>query len=60
MLSIEEIKLLIEKLEKVKKEDFQKLIDTNLKILKEIEIAVDATNQEDIKNEQQAFNFFMQ
>ena len=49
MLSIEEIKLLIEKLEKVKKEDFQKLIDTNLKILKEIEIAVDATNQEDIK-----------
>ena len=49
MLSIEEIKLLIEKLEKVKKEDFQKLIDTNLKILKDIEIAVDATNQEDIK-----------
>ena len=35
MLSIEEIKLLIEKLEKVKKEDLQALIDSNLKILKD-------------------------
>ena len=33
MLGIEEIKLLIEKLKKVKKEDLQKLIDSNLKIL---------------------------
>ena len=40
MLSIEEIKLLIEKLEKVKKEDLQKLIDLNLKILKDIAIAL--------------------
>ena len=48
MLSIEEIKLLIEKLEKIKKEDFQKLIDTNLKILKDIEIAVDANNRQQI------------
>ena len=31
MLSIEEIKLLIEKLEKIKGHDFQKLIDDNLK-----------------------------
>jgi|TARA_B110000444_G_C18720248_1_gene538087 hypothetical protein len=46
MLSIEEIKLLIEKLEKVKKEDLQQLIDSNLKILKDIEFAVDANNQE--------------
>jgi len=44
MLSIEEIKLLIEKLEKVKKEDLQKLIDSNLKILKDLELAVDANN----------------
>ena len=44
MLSIEEIKLLIEKLEKVKKEDLQELIDSNLKILKDIEFAVDANN----------------
>ncbi len=44
MLSIEEIKLLIEKLEKVKKEDLQQLIDSNLRILKDIAIAVDANN----------------
>ena len=46
MLSIEEIKLLIEKLEKVKKEDLQQLIDSNLKILKDIALAVDANNKE--------------
>ena len=46
MLSIEEIKLLIEKLEKVKKEDLQDLIDSNLKILKDLESAVDANNKE--------------
>ena len=40
MLSIEEIKLLIEKLEKVKKEDLQELIDSNLSILKDVELAV--------------------
>ena len=48
MLSIEEIKLLIEKLEKVKKEDLQQLVDSNLKILKDIALAVDANNQEEI------------
>ena len=46
MLSIEEIKLLIEKLEKLKKEDLQELIDSNLKILKDLAVAVDANNQE--------------
>ena len=46
MLSIEEIKLLIEKLEKVKKEDLQELIDSNLKLLKDIELAVDANNKQ--------------
>ena len=46
MLSIEEIKLLIEKLEKVKKEDLQELIDSNLRILKDIEMSVDANNQQ--------------
>tara|TARA_E500000331_G_scaffold94677_1_gene90883 strand:+ start:1073 stop:1870 length:798 start_codon:yes stop_codon:yes gene_type:complete len=46
MLSIEEIKLLIEKLEKVKKEDLQELIDSNLKILKDLEMSVDANNYE--------------
>ena len=46
MLSIEEIKLLIEKLEKVKKEDLQKLIDSNLKILKDLALAIDANNDQ--------------
>ena len=45
MLSIEEIKLLIEKLEKVKKEDLQELINTNLRILKDVALAVDANNK---------------
>ena len=49
MLSIEEIKLLIEKLEKAKATDFQELIDTNLKLLKDIELAVDANNSEAIE-----------
>ena len=46
MLSIEEIKLLIEKLERVKKEDLQQLIESNLKTLKDIELAVDANNKQ--------------
>jgi ubiquinone/menaquinone biosynthesis C-methylase UbiE len=45
MLSIEEIILLIEKLERVKKEDLQKLIDHNLQILKDLALAVDANNE---------------
>ena len=48
MLSIEEIKLLIEKLKKAKKEDFQALIDSNLKILENIANTIDAYNQEEI------------
>ena len=49
MLSVEEIKLLIEKLEKAKETDFKELIDTNLKILKNIEVAVDANNELEIE-----------
>jgi hypothetical protein len=49
MLSVEEIKLLIEKLEKAKETDFKELIDTNLKILKDIEVAVDANNELEIE-----------
>ena len=48
MLSIEEIKLLIEKLERIKKKNLQNLIDSNLKILKDLEIAIDANNEEEI------------
>ena len=46
MLSIEEIKLLIEKLEKVKEQDLRELIDSNLTILKDLAMAVDANNNE--------------
>ena len=46
MLSIEEIKLLIEKLEKMKSSDFQKLLETNLNTLKDLEMAIDANNSE--------------
>jgi ubiquinone/menaquinone biosynthesis C-methylase UbiE len=46
MLSIEEIKLLIEKLERIKVEDLKKLVDSNLKILKDLALAVDANNKD--------------
>ena len=58
MLSIEEIKLLIEKLEKLKGTDFQKLIDSNLKILKDLETAVDANNNEQIERVDKTHNWF--
>ena len=58
MLSIEEIKLLIDKLEKVKKEDLQKLIDSNLKILKDLETAVDANNQDEINRLDKTLDWF--
>jgi hypothetical protein len=48
MLSIEEIKLLIEKLEKIKGHDFQQLINDNLKILKNLATVVDINNQDQI------------
>ena len=49
MLSIEEIKLLIEKLEKIKEEDFQKLIDENLKVLKSLATTIEINNTHMIK-----------
>ena len=58
MLSIEEIKLLIEKLERVKKEDFQQLIESNLKALKDIELAVDANNSEIINRLDKTIEWF--
>ena len=60
MLSIEEIKLLIEKLEKVKKEDLQELIDSNLKLLKDIELAVDANNKQVINRLDKTPEWFKQ
>jgi hypothetical protein len=58
MLGIEEIKLLIEKLERVKKEDLQELIDSNLKILKDLELAVDANNKEAINRIDKTLDWF--
>ena len=58
MLSIEEIKLLIEKLENVKKEDLQKLIASNLKILKDLASAVDANNNEEINRLDKTIEWF--
>ena len=58
MISIEEIKLLIEKLEKVKKEDLQELIETNLRILKDIEASVDANNKETINRLDKTPNWY--
>ena len=58
MLSIEEIKLLIENLERVKKEDLQKLIDSNLKILKDLAVAVDANNEEEINRLDKTVEWF--
>ena len=48
MLSIEEIKLLIEKLERVKEHDLSKILDSNLKVLKDVAMAIDANNSEEI------------
>jgi len=59
MLSIEEIKLLIEKLEKIKGEDFQKLVDDNLKILKDLAMTVDANNSEVINRMSKTPNWFL-
>ena len=58
MLSIEEIKLLIEKLEKIKETDLQKLIDSNLKILKDLAIAIDANNKEEINRLDKTVEWF--
>jgi len=48
MLSIEEIKLLIEKLEKAKESDFKKIIDDSLTTLKSLAESVDIKNQHEI------------
>jgi len=58
MLSIEEIKLLIEKLEKIKAHDFQKLIDENLQILKDLAYAVDTNNSEQLERIDKTLDWF--
>jgi len=58
MLSIEEIKLLIEKLEKVSEHDFKNLINDNLKILKTLEKTIDTHNSEMINRIGKTKNWF--
>lgn len=48
MLSIEEIKLLIEKLRKLKGSDFQKILDDSLSTLEKLAESVDINNQQEI------------
>ena len=48
MLSIEEIKLLKEKLLKLKGTDWEKFLGEQIQILTDIELAVDANNKETI------------
>ncbi len=49
MLSIEEIKLITEKLEKIDKADLQKVVKDTLKIFKGLLVATDAYNDTHIK-----------
>jgi ubiquinone/menaquinone biosynthesis C-methylase UbiE len=58
MLSIEEIKLLIDKLKNIKKVDLQELIDSNLKILTDLELAVDANNEDEIDRLDKTLDWF--
>lgn len=59
MLSIEEIKLLIEKLEKLKNsKDLNKIIEENLKVLKDIEMVVDANNSREIDRLDKTLDWF--
>ena len=58
MLSIEEIKLLIEKLEKIKGEDFQQLLGSNLKILKDLAKTIDINNSEMIDRLDKTITWF--
>ena len=48
MLSIEEIKLLKEKLEKLKGTDWEKFLEDQIALLNALELAVDASNKEQI------------
>ena len=58
MLSIEEIQLLIEKLKRLKEQDFQAVIDDSLAKLQDLFHAVNALNREQIKNLDQTKEWF--
>ena len=60
MLSIEEVKLLIEKLKALKGTDFQKLVDDNLKTLQDFAHSVDAYNTQQIARLDKTRSWFQQ
>ena len=58
MLSIEEIKLLKEKLQKLKGTDWEKFLSEQIQLLTDIELAVDANNKEQINRLDKTLDWF--
>jgi len=58
MLSIEEIKLLIEKLEKLSAANWKEIADQNLKKLKDLAYAIDMQNEEEINRLDKTVEWF--
>ena len=58
MLSIEEIKLLKEKLQKLKGTDWEKFLGEQIELLENIEKSVDATNQVEIDRLDKTMDWF--
>ena len=58
MLSIEEIKLLLEKLKNMKGTDWEKLVDDQIRILEELAETVDANNQRQIDRLDKTLDWF--
>ena len=58
MLSIEEIKLTIDTLKKLKNEDFKEFIDLYLEKLEKLALQVDAYNDEQIKQYDKPLDWF--
>ena len=58
MLSIEEIKLLKEKLQKLKGTDWEKFLKEQIQILTDLELSVDANNQDTIDRLDKTLDWF--
>ena len=58
MLSIEEIKLIIEKLERAKAGDLTQLVEKNLETLKDIAYAIDLQNEQEINRLDKTVEWF--
>ena len=58
MLSIEEIKLLKEKLQKLKGTDWEKFLKEQIQILTDLELSIDANNKEQINRLDKTLDWF--